>query len=67
MCKVLRRNACMRVCVCAQLCVCVLSCVPLCVTARAVAYEAPLSMEFPMQENWSGLPFPTPRNACNSH
>ena len=44
----------------ACMCVCVLSCVPLIVTARAVAYEAPLSMEFPMQENWSGLPFPTP-------
>ena len=51
----------------ACMCVCVLSCVPLIVTARAVAYEAPLSMEFPMQENWSGLPFPTPRNARNSH
>ena len=51
----------------ACVCVCVLSCVPLFVTARAVAYEAPLSMEFPMQENWSGLPFPTPRNARNSH
>ena len=25
-----------------------------------VAHQAPLSMEFSMQENWSGLPFPTP-------
>ena len=25
-----------------------------------VACEAPLSMEFPRQEYWSGLPFPPP-------
>ena len=25
-----------------------------------VAYQAPLSMEFPRQEYWSGLPFPSP-------
>ena len=25
-----------------------------------VAHQAPLSMEFSMQEYWSGLPFPTP-------
>ena len=25
-----------------------------------VAHQAPLSMEFPRQEYWSGLPFPTP-------
>ena len=24
------------------------------------AHQAPLSMEFSMQEYWSGLPFPTP-------
>ena len=24
------------------------------------AHQAPLSMEFPRQEYWSGLPFPTP-------
>ena len=29
------------------------------VTAGAVAHQAPLSMEFSRQENWSGLPFPT--------
>ena len=28
-------------------------------TAGAVAQQAPLSMEFSRQENWSGLPFPT--------
>ena len=26
----------------------------------AVAHQAPLSMEFPSQEYWSGLPVPTP-------
>ena len=25
-----------------------------------VAHQAPLSMEFPRQDYWSGLPFPTP-------
>ena len=30
------------------------------VTPWSVAYQAPLSMEFPRQENWSGLPFPSP-------
>ena len=25
-----------------------------------VAYQAPLSLEFSMQEYWSGLPFPSP-------
>ena len=25
-----------------------------------VAYQAPLSMGFSRQENWSGLPFPSP-------
>ena len=30
------------------------------VTPRAVVHKAPLSMEFSRQENWSGLPFPSP-------
>ena len=30
------------------------------VTPRTVARQAPLSMEFPRQECWSELPFPTP-------
>ena len=30
------------------------------VTPWAVARQAPLSVEFPRQESWSGLPFPTP-------
>ena len=29
-------------------------------TPWAVAYKAPLSMEFSGQESWSGLPFPSP-------
>ena len=30
------------------------------VTPWTVAYETPPSMEFSRQENWSGLPFPSP-------
>ena len=30
-------------------------------TSRAVAYQAPLSMGFPRQKYWSGLPFPSPK------
>ena len=30
------------------------------VTQWTVAHQAPLSMEFPRQEYWSGLPFPPP-------
>ena len=29
-------------------------------TPWTVAHQAPLSMKFPRQEYWSGLPFPTP-------
>ena len=39
---------------------CVLSHVRLFVTPRTVAQKAPLSMGFPRQEYWSGLPFPPP-------
>ena len=28
-------------------------------TSRTVAHQAPLSMGFPRQEYWSGLPFPS--------
>ena len=41
---------------CAQL----LSHVRLFATPRTEACHAPLSMEFPRQEFWSGLPFPSP-------
>ena len=27
-----------------------------------VAHQVPLSMQFPRQEYWSGLPFPSPRD-----
>ena len=30
-----------------------------------VAYEAPLSMGFSMQESWSGFPFPSPGDLPN--
>ena len=38
------------------------SCVGLFATPWPVACEAPLSMGFPRQEDWSGLPFPPPGN-----
>ena len=38
--------------------VCVLSRVQLSVTPWTVAHQAPLSMGFPRQEYWSGVPFP---------
>ena len=50
--QVLRRDA--------FFCVYVLSCVQLFAALWAVARQAPLSMGFPRQEFWSGLPFPTP-------
>ena len=36
------------------------SCVQLFATPWTVAHQAPQSMEFSMQEYWSGLPFPSP-------
>ena len=41
-------------------CVCVLSRVRLFEALWTVASQAPLSMRFPRQEYWSGLPFPFP-------
>ena len=32
------------------------------VTPQTVARQAPLSMGFPRQEHWSGLPFPSPED-----
>ena len=46
----------MCVCVCAQS----LSHVHLFMTLWTVVHQAPPSMGFPRQENWSGLPFPPP-------
>ena len=37
-----------------------LSCVQLFATPWTVAHQAPLSMGFPRQEDWIGLPFPSP-------
>ena len=34
-------------------------------TPRTIACQAPLSMGFPRQEYWSGLPFPSPGNLPN--
>ena len=56
------------VCVCVCVCVCArarvhthtLSHVQLFATPWTVARQGPLSMEFPRQEYWSGLPFPSP-------
>ena len=43
-----------------------LSRVRLCATPRTVAHQAPLSMGFPRQEYWSGLPFPPPGDLPNT-
>ena len=37
-----------------------LSRAPLFATPQTVAHQAPPSMEFSRQEDWSGLPFPSP-------
>ena len=37
-----------------------LSHVRLFATPWTIAHQAPLSMGFPRQESWSGLPFPSP-------
>ena len=42
-----------------------LSCVRLFAIPRTVAYQAPPSIEFSIQEYWSGLPFPSPGNLSN--
>ena len=42
-----------------------LSRVRLFATPWTVAYQASLSMGFPKQEYWSGLPFPSPRDLPN--
>ena len=51
------------------MCPCMLSCfscVQLFATLWTVAHQAPLSMGFPRQEYWSGLPFPSPGDLPNS-
>ena len=41
------------------------SCPTLFATPWTVAHQAPLSMGFPRQEYWSGLPFPPPGHLPN--
>ena len=36
------------------------SCIWLFATLWTVAHQAPLSLGFPRQEHWNGLPFPSP-------
>ena len=43
-----------------------LSHVPQFVSLGAIAHQAPLSMGFPRQEYWSGLPFPPPGDLPDS-
>ena len=62
----LTQNYSVCVCVCARACMC--ACVHVCVralsrvqllaTSWTAARQAPLSLGFPRQEYWSGLPFP---------
>ena len=42
-----------------------LNCVPLFETPWTVMLQAPLSIGFPRQEYWSGLPFPPPGDLPN--
>ena len=35
------------------------------VTHWTIAFQASLSMGFPRQEYWSGLPFPSPGDLCD--
>ena len=35
-------------------------------TPRTIVHQVPLSMGFPRQEYWIGLPFPTPRDLSNT-
>ena len=58
----------MRLCACIEMHACsplVIQCVRLSVTPRAVARQAPLSMNFLRQEYWSGLPCPPAGNLPN--
>ena len=43
-----------------------LNCIPHFATPWTVVHQAPLSMGFPRQEHWRGLPFPTPEDLPNS-
>ena len=41
------------------------SCLTFFLTPQTVIHQAPLSMGFPRQEYWSGLPFPSPGDLPN--
>ena len=43
-----------------DMCVLVTQLCPTLVTQLSIVFQAPLSMGFPRQESWSGLPFPSP-------
>ena len=43
-----------------------LSCVWLFTTSWTAAHQAPLSVGFPRQEYWSGVPLPSPVDLCNA-
>ena len=43
-----------------------LSCVQLFATPWTVTLQAPLSMGFSKEDDWSGLPFPSPEDLPNS-
>ena len=59
------------VCVCVCVCVCrggrliAKSCLTLFITLWLIAHKDPLSMGFPKQEYWNGLPFPSPEDLPN--
>ena len=44
-----------------------LSCIRLFATPWTAAYQAPLSMGFSRQEDWSGVPLPSPTNGVVKH
>ena len=46
-------------------CVGMLSCVQFFVTLWTSAHQVPLSMGFPRQQYWNGLPFPSPGDLPN--
>ena len=60
--KILREE-CEYMCVCVCVCVCMHAC--MCMWARTIDHQAPLSMGFSRQVYWSGLPFPSPGDLPN--
>ena len=58
---------CVCVCVHMHVCMCMLSCVLCSAAPWTVAHQTPLCIEFPRQEYWTGLPFPTPVWGSSQH